>query len=119
VDQLTQLIAQSASAYDTTDNLSAAAAEVRRALARNANVPLGPFLLFRLLMSAPFHAAAIDDPVVMEREVALGRLFDVAVAPGHVLHRICNLWGTWSSRHFARIAEAWRMTVEAQERGTR
>ena len=119
VDQLTQLTAQSASAYDTTDNLSAAASEVRRALARNANVPFGPFLLFRLLMSAPFHAAAIDDPVVMEREAALGRLFDVAVAPGHVLHRICNLWGTWSSRHFARLAEAWRLTVEAQERGTR
>jgi hypothetical protein len=35
-------------------------------------VPFGPFLLFRLLMSAPFHAAAIDDPVMMEREAAAG-----------------------------------------------
>ena len=119
VDQLTQLIAQSASAYDTTGNLSAAAAEVQRALARNANAPFGPFLLFRLLMSAPFHAAAIDDPVAMQREAALGRLFDVAVAPGHVLHRICNLWGVWSSRHFARLADAWRLSVDAQGQGPR
>ena len=109
---LIRVVARSARRYDA-GGLVASAAESAVAALTRPPLPPSTFILFRLLLAAPWHADCVAPGAPLES--ALGRLFDAAVIPNQSIHGIYNMWVPWAARQCQRLLDAWSGLVDEAE----
>ena len=77
--------------------------------------PDGRYVLFRMLMAAPWPADAVrDTPSAILCELArlLGKVFDLTNARHFKIRRLVNRWVAWASKHASNIAKAWAAAID-------
>jgi hypothetical protein len=77
--------------------------------------PDGRYVLFRMLMVAPWPADAVRDtpsPISCELAYLLGKVFDLTNARHYKIRRLANRWVAWASKHASNIARAWSTAID-------
>jgi hypothetical protein len=107
---LADTVARAARRFDRQGHVGEAARGVLDARAGGA--PLSDFLVFHLLLVAPWHEECVEPGASLDR--AVGRLFDTAVVPNQAIHSAYNLWVPWAARRATYILGTWSRAVEEQ-----
>jgi len=110
IGALADTVARAARRFDRQGHVGEAARGVLDARAGGA--PLSDFLVFHLLLVAPWHEECVEPGASLDR--AVGRLFDTAVVPNQAIHSAYNLWVPWAARRATYILGTWSRAVEEQ-----
>ena len=108
---LADKVTRAARPYDRWGSVRTSSRAMHTAL--DTSEPLSDFLMFHVLLVAPWHEECVDLGARLDR--AAGRMFDSAVVPNQAIHGVYNLWVPWSARRVTTLIKTWGRAVEDRE----